>query len=93
MDWPAVQGMFRGIGKVLKTGGVFCLYGPFNYNRRYSSTSNARFDEWLKQRDPASGLRDFEDLDRLACENGLVLVRDHEMPVNNRLLVWRAGPG
>jgi cyclopropane fatty-acyl-phospholipid synthase-like methyltransferase len=93
MGWPAVQAMFCGIGKLLQTGGVFCLYGPFNYNRCYTSTSNARFDEWLKQRDPASGLRDFEDLDRLAGENGLALAHDHEMPVNNRLLVWRGGAG
>jgi cyclopropane fatty-acyl-phospholipid synthase-like methyltransferase len=93
MSWPVVQIMFRGIGKLLQTGGVFCLYGPFNYNRRYTSASNARFDEWLKQRDPASGLRDLEDLDRLAGENGLTLAHDYEMPVNNRLLVWRAGTG
>ncbi len=93
MSWPAVQVMFSGIGKLLQTGGVFCLYGPFNYNRCYTSTSNARFDEWLKQRDPASGLRDFEDLYRLAGENGLTLAHDHEMPVNNRLLVWRAETG
>jgi cyclopropane fatty-acyl-phospholipid synthase-like methyltransferase len=90
MDWPAVRDMFRGIGCVLKTGGVFCLYGPFNYHGHYTSDSNARFDEWLRQRDPASGLRDFGDLDRLAGENGLALAHDYEMPVNNRLLVWRA---
>ncbi|NNG12351.1 MAG: DUF938 domain-containing protein [Halobacteria archaeon] len=93
MSWPAVQVMFSGIGKLLQTGGVFCLYGPFNYNRCYTSTSNARFDEWLKQRDPASGLRDFEDLYRLAGENGLAPAHDYEMPVNNRLLVWRADTG
>ncbi|MDH3527485.1 MAG: class I SAM-dependent methyltransferase [Gammaproteobacteria bacterium] len=93
IDWPAVQDMFRGIGEVLQTGGVFCLYGPFNYNRRYTSESNARFDQWLKQRDPASGLRDFEDLERLAGELGLTLAHDYEMPVNNRLLVWRAETG
>lgn len=89
MDWPAVQAMFRGIGALLPNGGVFCLYGPFNYRQRYTSASNARFDEWLKQRDPASGLRNFEELDRLAGDSDLEFLRDHEMPVNNRLLVWR----
>ena len=93
MSWPAVQCMFRGIGNLLPAGGVFCLYGPFNYQQRCTSASNARFDEWLKHNDPASGLRDFESLDQLAAESGLVLVHDHEMPVNNRLLVWRAGSG
>ncbi len=71
MHWPAVEGLFRGIGRMLQPGGAFCLYGPFNYNGRYTSASNAQFDAMLKQRDPASGIRDFADLDRLARDNGL----------------------
>lgn len=90
MAWPAVVSMFAGIGRLLKANGVFCLYGPFNYHRRYTSESNARFDVMLKQRDPLSGLRDFGDLEALAGANGLSLTRDYAMPVNNRLLVWRA---
>ena len=88
MAWSAVKDMFSGIGKVLADGGVFCLYGPFNYQGRFTSPSNERFEHWLKDRDPLSGLRNFEDLDELARRNGLTLKADHEMPVNNRLLVW-----
>jgi len=88
MGWPAVEGLFRGIGRVLQPGGAFCLYGPFNYEGRYTSASNAEFDGWLKQRDPASGIRDFADLDRLARDCGLHLRQDYPMPVNNRTLVW-----
>ena len=87
--WPAVECLFAGIGRVLAPGGVLCLYGPFNYGGRFTSDSNARFDAWLKARDPASGVRDFEALDRLAEAQGLRLWRDIEMPVNNRTLVWR----
>lgn len=87
--WPAVERMFAGIGRVLGAGGVLCLYGPFNYDGAFTSASNARFDAWLKARDPASGVRDFEALDRLARAQGLSLVEDVEMPVNNRTLVWR----
>ncbi|MCG6887455.1 MAG: class I SAM-dependent methyltransferase [Proteobacteria bacterium] len=89
MDWPSVQNMFAGIGRVLETGGVFCLYGPFNYEGRYTSDSNARFDAWLKARDPASGIRDFETLAALAEDAGLTFIADHAMPANNRILVWR----
>jgi len=89
MAWPAVVAMITGIGAILETGGVFCLYGPFNYNLRYTSDSNARFDLWLKQRDPQSGLRDIEDLVELASASGLYLKQDYAMPVNNRLLVWK----
>jgi cyclopropane fatty-acyl-phospholipid synthase-like methyltransferase len=88
MAWSAVKDMFSGIGKVLASGGIFCLYGPFNYQGRFTSASNERFEYWLKDRDPLSGLRNFEDLDELADNNGLSLKADHEMPVNNRLLVW-----
>ena len=89
MDWPAVQGLFAGAGALLENNGRFCLYGPFNYQGTYSSDSNRRFDTSLKARDPASGIRHFEELDSLANQNNMVLETDHEMPVNNRLLVWK----
>ena len=89
MSWPAVQEMFTGIGKLLETDARFCLYGPFNYNGSYTSDSNRRFDIWLKERDPASGIRHFEALNELALSNGMRLETDFEMPVNNRLLVWK----
>ncbi len=88
MSWPQVQRLFEAVGQVLQTGGIFALYGPFNYGGRYSSESNANFDQWLKQRDPLSGVRDFEALDGLADAAGLVLRNDYEMPANNRILVW-----
>jgi cyclopropane fatty-acyl-phospholipid synthase-like methyltransferase len=88
MSWPEVINMFNGIGNLLKPGGVFCLYGPFNYNGQYTSESNERFDSWLKSRDPLSGVRNFEDLGELALASNMVCRRDYEMPVNNRLLVW-----
>jgi len=89
MSWPAVQHMFTGIGERLKTNAALCLYGPFNYGGNYSSDSNRCFDKWLKDRDPVSGIRDFEALDELASANDMTLEADYEMPVNNRLLVWK----
>ena len=89
MSWPSVINMFRGIGRILSPSGIFCLYGPFLYADRHTADSNQRFDVWLKQRDPESGIRDVEALKKLGLTNNLVLLRDHEMPVNNRLLVWQ----
>lgn len=88
MDWDAVQAMFRGIGNMLPCSGRFALYGPFNYDGRYTSQSNAQFDQWLQTRDPQSGIRDFEALDQLAEEKGMRPIADYEMPANNRLLCW-----
>ena len=89
MSWPEVEKFFEGVGEILESGGILAVYGPFNYNGAFTSESNARFDAWLKARDPASGVRDFEALDALARAQGLHLQQDIAMPANNRTLVWR----
>lgn len=89
MHWPEVRAMFRLIGAHLAPGGQFALYGPFNYGSRFTSPSNERFDAWLKNRDPESGVRDRDDLQALAEAAGLTFAGDHAMPVNNRILCWR----
>ncbi|HEX22711.1 MAG TPA: DUF938 domain-containing protein [Chromatiales bacterium] len=93
MAWTEVEKLFAGVGQVLAPGGRFCLYGPFNRDGKFTSESNARFDVWLKQRDPKSGIRDRAELDGLARKQGLQRVADHEMPANNRILVWRRKEG
>lgn len=89
MAWSAVQNFFRGVAKVLQSQGLLMIYGPFNYAGGYTSDSNARFDQWLKERDPRSAIRDFEAVNELAALAGLSLTADHSMPANNRLLVWQ----
>ena len=84
-----VKCLVKNVGKTLANTGLFVLYGPFNYHGKYTSESNARFDIWLKERDPKSGIRDFEWVDRLANKAGMVLQHDFEMPANNRILVWK----
>ena len=88
MGWDGVRALFSGVGQCLAPGGVLAIYGPFNYGGRYTSDSNAAFDEWLRRRDPASGIRDHEAVDALARAAGLEPLADHAMPANNRLLVW-----
>ena len=86
---PEVERMFAGIARTLSAGGILCLYGPFNYHKKFTSESNARFDVWLKSRNPESGIRDFEVIDQLAKTHGLRLLQDVAMPSNNRTLVWQ----
>ncbi|HYY62610.1 MAG TPA: DUF938 domain-containing protein [Burkholderiales bacterium] len=93
MSWPQVEKMFAGVGALLPPGGVFALYGPFNYGGKHTSPSNAEFDQWLRRRDPASGLRNLEDIRELAARHGLALEEDNAMPANNRLLVFRRKDG
>ena len=89
MSWPEVKAMFKGVAANLQQGEAFCLYGPFNYSGKFTSASNQQFDASLRQRNPAMGIRDMDDLKKLSSDNGLILESDFEMPANNRLLVWR----
>jgi cyclopropane fatty-acyl-phospholipid synthase-like methyltransferase len=88
MSWEMVLNFFKGVGQVLDKGGVFILYGPFNYQGKYTSQSNANFDLLLKDNNPLSAIRDFEALNQLAQKVGLSLVNDFAMPANNRILCW-----
>ena len=88
MSWSSVQSLFRGLGKALTAPGVLCIYGPFRYDGQYTSPSNEEFDRFLQARDPASGIRNFEDVNSLAMEQGLTLSIDHPMPANNQLLIF-----
>lgn len=92
ISWPEVERMFAGIARVLSADGILCLYGPFNYEGKFTSESNARFDTWLKSRNKNSGVRDFEALNKLAETYGFFLLRDAAMPNNNRTLVWQRTP-
>jgi hypothetical protein len=91
MAWPAVVDFFRVLDALLAPAATVVVYGPFNYGGAYTSDSNRAFDAWLQERDPRSGLRDFEAVDALATAIGLQLTADIAMPANNRCLAWRRG--
>lgn len=86
MNQQDVINFFTGVGNLIKAGGSLIIYGPFNYGGSYTSASNESFDRWLKDRDPFSGIKNFEEIERLARNNAMQLVRDYEMPANNRIL-------
>jgi cyclopropane fatty-acyl-phospholipid synthase-like methyltransferase len=88
MSWNQVIAFFRGVGTALSSGGVLGVYGPFRYAGRYTSDSNSEFDRMLQDRDPKSGLRDMLAITELAAQCGLELEADHDLPANNRLLVF-----
>lgn len=93
MAWASVASFFRGAGRVLEPGGVLAVYGPFSYDGRHTAESNARFDAFLRARDPLSGVRDFAAVCELAAGQGLEFAEDHALPANNRVLVWRRARG
>jgi hypothetical protein len=88
MGIDAVQAMFDLVGRLLPAGGVFSLYGPFNFDGSFSSPSNAEFDASLRRRDPAMGIRNIEDLDEFGKTSKLTRKRLYAMPANNHIGVW-----
>lgn len=88
MPWPTAQKFIAGLAD-MPSGAVVTIYGPFKYQGEFTSASNARFEQWLKQQEPHRGIRDFEQVNALAEQAGLELLADHNMPANNQLLVWR----
>ena len=89
MSWEAVCAMFVGTGCCLLPGGCFCLYGPFNRDGKFTAPSNESFDQQLRARDPAMGLRDIAALATLARGQQMMLEDQIGMPANNFLLVFR----
>jgi cyclopropane fatty-acyl-phospholipid synthase-like methyltransferase len=86
--WEATPGLFRGAGRLLRPGGILFLYGPFKRAGAHTAPSNEAFDQWLKRRDPAFGVRDLGDVARVAEDNGLTLRETVEMPANNLSMVF-----
>lgn len=86
--WQGVENLFAGAGRILVPGGAMYVYGAYRYTARPLEPSNEDFDQWLKARDPVSGVRDFEAVNALAHQNGLVLAGDRAMPGNNRSIWW-----
>ena len=89
MSFAAVERMFTMVAAVLNPGGAFVLYGPLGRDGAFNTPSNAAFHESLQRGDPEMGIRDLEDLDRLAAEGRMRRVRLYAMPTNNNIVVWR----
>ena len=81
-----VRSMMESISDTLPSAGVFCQYGPFTEQSRFSSDSNARFHHQLVSQG-FGGYRSVEELQHWGAS--LVLKRKVYMPANNLLLVWQ----
>jgi hypothetical protein len=86
--WAATEGLMRGTGRLLQSGGKLVLYGPFKEDGRHVSPSNEAFDDDLKARDSDWGVRDLDDVIEVARRYGLTINEKVAMPANNIVLVF-----
>ena len=89
MSWSEVERMFARLPEILAEDARIVMYGPFNYDGRHTSPSNAEFDRGLREQAAHMGIRDFEAVNALAQAIGMQLLEDQAMPANNRCLVWQ----
>jgi len=87
--WSAGLGLLAGAGRILSTGGVLFLYGPFSVGGAHTAESNARFDAGLRAQDPAWGVRDLDEVTAAADKHGLALEQAVAMPANNLSVIFR----
>ena len=89
MDIEEVAFMFEVVSYALQPKGFFALYGPFKINGEHTSDSNRNFDTTLRRHQPYRGIRDKDELDAMASDNGMRFEAEIIMPANNRTLLWR----
>jgi SAM-dependent methyltransferase len=87
--WSATLSLMRGAARVLEPGGALFLYGPYRRFGAHTAASNEAFDASLRARDPSWGVRDLEEVTRVAEGAGLMFEELVAMPANNFSVVFR----
>jgi SAM-dependent methyltransferase len=87
-EWGTTLALFAGAARLLATGSPLVTYGPYAVDGQHTSESNASFDESLRARNPEWGVRDLNEVSRVADAAGFDLAERISMPANNFTLVW-----
>lgn len=86
--WATCAALMQGSAQHLAAGGVLVTYGPYLEDDVPTAPGNLSFDQDLRARNPAWGIRRLQDVAREAQRAGLMLRERHAMPANNLLLVF-----
>ena len=78
--WSATEDLFGGASQALRSGGRLVTYGAYKVGGQHTAPSNAAFDLWLRDRDPAWGVRDVEAVDALLARAGSCRARGRRCP-------------
>jgi hypothetical protein len=86
--WATCAALMHGSARHLSPEGVLITYGPYLEDEVPTAGGNLAFDQSLRERDPAWGIRRRVDVEQQAARAGLQLTQRHALPANNLLLVW-----
>ena len=88
-QWSCTIALFKGAGKLLKSGQFLMLYGPFKIGNKYTSQSNYFFDNSLKMQNEFWGIRNLEEVGDEGKKNGFLQEHIITMPANNFSIIYR----
>ena len=89
----STEQLFKKASTALKVNGLFILYGPYNLHGTFTSVGNKNFNAKLQKQDKRLGLKDIDDVTKLAQKYGLTppeLVLHQQ--ANNYLLLFTKSP-
>ncbi|WP_019500268.1 DUF938 domain-containing protein [Pseudanabaena sp. PCC 6802] len=86
--WTACLGLMAGAQRILPSGGILYLYGPFKQGGQHTAPSNVAFDRSLQAQNPEWGVRNLEDVIAIAGDRNLSFLRTYTMPANNLSVVF-----
>jgi hypothetical protein len=87
--WEVTRGLLSGAGRLLPAGAPLVMYGPYKRGGAHTAASNERFDRSLRERDPSWGVRDLDEVARVASDARLELEEVVSMPANNLIVLYR----
>ena len=87
--WATAVGLFKAAKYFLRPAGYLFMYGPYSVHGTITPDSNVQFDATLRGRDSQWGLRDIDDVQKLAGENGFKFVEMVDMPANNKTVIFQ----
>eukprot|EP00884_Botryococcus_braunii_P015689 jgi/Botrbrau1/2803/Bobra.0125s0014.1 len=87
--FESCEGLMRGAKRILAPGGYLYLYGAYKLDGQHTAPSNQAFDEHLRSMNPAWGVRDLKDVQKVAESHGLSFISSIEMPQNNFSVIFR----
>ncbi len=86
--WETCAALMRGASRYLTPAGVLVTYGPYIEDDVMTAPGNMSFDQSLRERNPALGIRHLQKVESEAERVGLLLRHRRAMPANNLLLVF-----
>lgn len=87
--WESCLGLMAGASRILPSGGILYMYGPYKRNGEHTAPSNESFDNSLRSQNPSWGVRNLNDVIEVAQNHDLELLQVYEMPANNLSVVYR----